>query len=71
MLIGVNFVQLAQPFDRDTWSSLLVGGIVSYSAVCKDIIMIIHTVCVCYTLSDGSLAVRIKTVGPVSTPSYM
>ena len=32
VLIGVNLVQLAQPFDRDTWSSSLV----SYSAVCKD-----------------------------------
>ena len=31
VLIGVNLVQLAQPFDRDTQSSL-----VSYSAVCKD-----------------------------------
>ena len=33
VLIGVNLVQLAQPFDRDTqWSVLIV----SYSAVCKD-----------------------------------
>ena len=31
VLIGVNLVQLAQPFDRDTrWS------LVSYIAVCKD-----------------------------------
>ena len=38
VLIGVNLVQLAQPFDRDTrWSSSVV--VVSYSAVCKDIIM--------------------------------
>ena len=27
-------VQLAQPFDRDTWSSVVVDY--SYSAVCKD-----------------------------------
>ena len=37
VLIGVNFVQLAQPFDRDTRSSSSVV-VVSYSAVCKDII---------------------------------
>ena len=36
LLIGVNLVRLAQPFDRDTRSSL-----VSYSAMCKDIIIII------------------------------
>ena len=37
VLIGVNLVQLAQPFDRDTRSSS--SSLVSYSAVCKDIIM--------------------------------
>ena len=31
---------MAQPLDRDTWSSSSVL-IVSYSAVCKDIIMIV------------------------------
>ena len=35
VLIGVNLVQLAQSFDHVTWSS----SVVSYSAVCKDIIM--------------------------------
>ena len=37
VLIGVNLVQLAQPFDRDTRSSSS-SSLVSYSAVCKDII---------------------------------
>ena len=37
VLIGVNLVQLGKPFDRDTWLSVVV--VVSYSAVCKDIIM--------------------------------
>ena len=36
VLIGVNLVQLAKPFDRDTRSLVVV---VSYSAVCKDIII--------------------------------
>ena len=46
VLIGVNLVQLAKPFDRDTWSLVTHGrwssSVVSYSysALCKDIIII-------------------------------
>ena len=39
VLIGVNFVQLAQRVTTVCDDLSVVGGVVSYSAVCKDIIM--------------------------------
>ena len=53
VLIGVNLIQLAKPFDRDTRSSSVV--VVSYSAVCKDIT-------INYDLAGQWLAENLQTV---------